>query len=77
MSVLALVLYAIISVNVWNEENARYFYLIVLCFVETLISLLYVFFNRKTLTRQAAKPEFISIAVYMITAVIIYAVFLR
>lgn len=72
---LALLIYGILA---WrNFDNVyKYFYLVVLCCFLTVISLLYVFFNRKTITADESHFEFISIFVYVVVIIIVSMWFL-
>ncbi|MBE6116625.1 MAG: hypothetical protein E7187_07390 [Erysipelotrichaceae bacterium] len=60
-----------------NRETVNpYFALVVLCCRETVITLLYVFVNRKTISKDESQWEFISIYAYIVVIVIVSMFFL-
>ena len=60
-----------------NRETVNpYFALVMLCCAEVVITLLYVFVNRKTITKDESQWEFISIYAYICVIVIISMFFL-
>jgi hypothetical protein len=71
IAALAVGVYCLLAVTTSDQIILRFIYLIVLCGVEIIISLLYLFFNRHTLTKKEAKMELIFIGVYTVIAVVI------
>ena len=60
-----------------NRESVNpYFALVLLCMAEIVITLLYVFVNRKTIPKDESQWEFISIYAYIVVIVIVSMFFL-
>ncbi len=72
LAILIFGLYVLINRNTVNP----YFALVILCCVEIVITLLYLFANRKTLTKDESTLDFISIYAYIVVIVIISMWFL-
>jgi hypothetical protein len=72
---LALVIFgAYVLIN--REDVNPYFALVMLCCRETVITLLYVFVNRKNLSRDESQWEFICIYAYIVVIIIVSMFFL-
>ena len=72
LAILIFGLYVLINRDTVNP----YFALVILCCVEIVITLLYLFANRKTLTKDESTLDFISIYAYIVVIVIISMWFL-
>ena len=66
---LYLVVNAILIYQSIDIEGARFFYVMVLCFGEAIISLAYVFFNRKKLSKQDKLKEYLIIMMFILAAI--------
>ncbi len=72
LAILIFGLYVLINRDTVNP----YFALVILCCAEIVITLLYLFANRKTLTKDESTLDFISIYAYIVVIVIISMWFL-
>ena len=72
---LAILLYGILLFTQGDIINP-YFYLVVLCVVEIAVTLLYIFLNRKTISKDESTWDFISIYAYIVVIIIVSMFFL-
>ncbi len=63
-------------VLIFRETVNPYFALVVLCCAEIVVTLLYVFVNRKTISKDESQWEFITIYAYICVIVIVSMFFL-
>ena len=66
---LAVVIFSILLYREWDNEDARFFYVELLCFIEVLVQMLYLFFNRKTINEDERSKEVIATLIYAIVMV--------
>jgi len=71
ISALAILIFCIMAYASWDVGNVRFAYLVIMCLVQIVINLLYLFFNRTTLSRRQALAELIGIAVYTAVAIVV------
>ena len=71
---LAMVIFAIILYRNWEAYDVKVFYLELLCIVEIIIQFLYIFFNRKKLSKDERDRELIIVIIYLIVMVGAYLI---
>ena len=71
---LAMIIFAIILYRSWDAYDVKVFYLELLCIVEIIIQFLYIFFNRKKLSKDERDRELIIVIIYLIVMVGAYLI---